>query len=111
MKSTVTTEIVYRNKVTNEVSLTIPVGTKITINFDQNGGTSTLTIDDSNITKKVSLSTLIKKCTGFTKMPSEATMERWMFDGVAKSITGKRVEPDGFGEDGSPSWLVALGLI
>ena len=110
MKSTVTTEIAYRNKVTNEVSLVIPVGTEITIDFDQNGS-ATLSIVGGTVTKKVSLNSLIKKCSGFTKMPSEATMERWMFNGVARSITGKRVEPDGFGDDGSPSWLVALGLI
>jgi len=45
------------------------------------------------------------------KVPSLETMEEWMDQGIAKSITGKRVEPDGYGPDGSPSWLLVLGLI
>ena len=46
----------------------------------------------------------------FMKMPSMSALED-MGDGIAKSVTGKRVEPDGFGPDGSPSWLLALGYI
>jgi len=52
-----------------------------------------------------------KKLRGFPKPPSFNTMEKWMSDGVAKSIDGKRVEPDGFSSSGAPSWLLALGLI
>jgi len=47
----------------------------------------------------------------FFKAPSLATMERWSMDGVAKSVSGHRVEPDGYGPDGSPSWLLAIGVI
>jgi hypothetical protein len=32
-------------------------------------------------------------------------------EGVAKTVTGKRAEPDGFGDDDSPSWLLVLGYI
>lgn len=46
-----------------------------------------------------------------TKQPSESTLMRWDNDGYSKSIMGKRVEPDGYDEYGSPSWLLALGLI
>ena len=46
----------------------------------------------------------------FTKEPSMASLER-MSDGIAKSVTGKTVEPDGYGPDGSPSWLLVLGFI
>jgi hypothetical protein len=43
---------------------------------------------------------------GVGKPHSIKTMERWMMDGVAKSIHGKRVEPD------SPdSWIRVLGYI
>ena len=52
-----------------------------------------------------------KKLKGFPKPPSFNTMEKWMSDAVAKSIDGKRVEPDGFSPSGAPSWLLALGLI
>ena len=48
---------------------------------------------------------------GFPKPPSMSQMERWMENGVANSIDGKRVEPDGISPSGAPSWLLALGLI
>lgn len=47
----------------------------------------------------------------FFKAPSVHTMQKWSFDGIAKSVSGLRVEPDGHGPDGSPSWLLALGMI
>jgi hypothetical protein len=40
------------------------------------------------------------------KPPSVATMTRWMDDGIAKSIHGKRVEPDA-----PDSWIRVLGFI
>ena len=43
--------------------------------------------------------------------PSMISLERWSDDGVCKTPTGKRVEPDGYGPDGSPSWLLAFGMI
>ena len=46
----------------------------------------------------------------FMKEPSMSALED-MSDGIAKSVTGKKVEPDGYGPDGSPSWLLALGMI
>jgi hypothetical protein len=52
----------------------------------------------------------LKNIKGFT-VPSSATLEKWVDNGVCKSITGKTVEPDGYGSDGSPSWLLAMGLI
>lgn len=46
----------------------------------------------------------------FTKAPTMSALEK-MSDGMAKSVTGKTVEPDGYGPDGSPSWLLVLGFI
>lgn len=45
------------------------------------------------------------------KKPSMATLERWNEAGTCKTITGHVVEPDGHGPDGSPSWLLALGMV
>lgn len=45
------------------------------------------------------------------KAPSLGTLEKWSMDGVAKSLMGKQVEPDGHDSDGSPSWLLVLGYI
>ena len=45
------------------------------------------------------------------RAPTVATTEKWVNDAVARSVLGKRVEPDGHDENGSPSWLLVLGLI
>lgn len=47
----------------------------------------------------------------FGKAPSLATLNKWSNDGIARTPTGERVETDGIGTDGAPSWLVVLGLI
>ena len=54
---------------------------------------------------------LYKYLPGFTRPPNTATMTRWLNDGIAKTVTGKRTEPDGHGPDSSPSWLLALGFV
>ena len=45
------------------------------------------------------------------KMPSTATMQHWLFDGIAKATDGCEVEPDGHCEHGKPSWLLVAGVI
>lgn len=45
------------------------------------------------------------------RIPSETTIRKWMSSFFCKSVTGKNVEPDGFGDDNSPSWLLALEVI
>lgn len=45
------------------------------------------------------------------KPPSIATLERWMFDGIAKATDGCKVEPDGSCPHGCKSWLLVLGYI
>ncbi len=44
-------------------------------------------------------------------LPSLATLERWGNDCMCETVTGDEVEPDGVGPDGSPSWLLVLGMI
>ncbi len=47
----------------------------------------------------------------FTKAPSLGTLEKWSDEGVARTTTGERTEPDGIGSNGAPSWMLALGVI
>lgn len=44
------------------------------------------------------------------KVPSIRTMQHWVFDGVAKTPDGCRVEPDGRCQHGFDSWLIILGF-
>jgi hypothetical protein len=48
---------------------------------------------------------------GMGKPPSVAALTRMSDNAVATTPTGKRVEPDGVAADGSPSWLLVMGLI
>ena len=47
----------------------------------------------------------------FPKPPSIKKLEKWSSDGIAMSVGGKKVEPDGIDPDGMPSWLLVLGYI
>lgn len=51
------------------------------------------------------------RCIRKSLAPSLRTMERWVFDGIAKATDGCSVEPDGTCPHGSRSWLLELGLI
>ena len=43
--------------------------------------------------------------------PSRNQVEEWVYDSVCPTPTGHEVEPDGYGPDGCPSWLLLMGLI
>jgi len=51
------------------------------------------------------------RITSAFKTPTTATLERWNDDGRCKTPTGHWTEPDGYGPDNSPSWMIALGMI
>ena len=52
-----------------------------------------------------------KTIKGFAKPPGIKTLEKYMDTGKAKTPTGKTTDPDGTATDGSPSWLLVLGMI
>ena len=52
-----------------------------------------------------------RKFSTFFQPPTVRTMHRWNDAGIARTVTGKKCEPDGYGPDGSPSWLLVLGMI
>lgn len=45
------------------------------------------------------------------KNPGLRSLEKWSNDGICKSVFGAKVEPDGYGTNGEPSWLLAMGMI
>jgi hypothetical protein len=45
------------------------------------------------------------------ELPSREQLEDWLAGGICETPSGDRVEPDGHGPDGVPSWLLLLGLI
>jgi len=44
-------------------------------------------------------------------IPDNNTLSHWCLDGVCETVDGQSIEPDGTASNGSPSWLIALGLI
>ncbi len=102
MKTTNQTEIRLKD------GTTFPVGTPCVITFAL--GSTVVTVAAPMRDFKVRCAQLPHYFKAFKK-PSLSTMERWSNDGVAKTVTGDRTEPDGYGPDGAPSWLLALGLI
>jgi hypothetical protein len=44
-------------------------------------------------------------------LPSFETLQEWEHDGICETPTGHKVEPDGVGPDGVPSWLRCLSII
>lgn len=54
---------------------------------------------------------MILRFSTLIKAPGLKTLERWSDDGIAKSVLGAQVEPDGHGPDGEPSWMRALRMI
>ena len=61
--------------------------------------------------KKASLSSLARWQLEVEELPSLQELMAWNDDGICETPTGHRVEPDGTGPDGVPSWLRALRLI
>ncbi len=84
-----------------------PAGTEVGVVF--RNGIAVVLIGDREVRMRVTR--LAKYCTGFTKEPSLATLEKWNEAGYCLTVTGRKTEPDGYGSDGSPSWLLALGVI
>jgi hypothetical protein len=89
---------------------TVPAGTMIELKFSEKNPMFAY-FEHNGVWRTLFLNSGANSVSGITKSPSQSTLERMMNDGIATSVTGKLVEPDGYGPDGSPSWLLALGLI
>ena len=100
-------ELTWTDKITGEVYV-IPTGETVHIWFSPRKHSTRLFIQH-NDEVKITRNTLA--FTGIIKEPGIKTLEKWSNDGVCKSLTGCRVEPDGWGPDGAPSWMLVAGVI
>jgi len=103
----------YRLKrdVANKRGDSIESGSRVSLSWPGRSGARTELTDDAGNMVTVHTENLHNYVSGISRPPSIRVMEKWMFDGVAKSVTGKRVEPDGIGPDGAPSWMLVFGII
>ena len=88
----------------------IPVNVEIDITMDGTRG-AIVKVADFDKPVRINLANAYKWIKGFKAPPSIRVMEKWDLDGICETVTGKRVEPDGIGSDGSPSWLIVMGMI
>jgi hypothetical protein len=56
------------------------------------------------------ITSLPRYCSDFVA-PTLEELEEQAADGIVDSVAGYGVEPDGYDQEGSPSWMLALGLI
>lgn len=104
-------EITWTDKTTNQVSHRIPAGDHVHLWFSPKKHSNRAFIQHGDFVGMTRLENGNSKFTKIIKAPSLRTLERQDCDGICKTVTGQRVEPDGFGCDGSPSWLLVLGLM
>ena len=87
------------------ITNTFPVGSTVNVEFDN----TKMILSQNGINVKCSAKNYVKYFGG--KVPSLKALEKWSADGYCKTVTGQMTELDGFGSDGSPSWLIALSMI
>ena len=104
-------DITWTDKTTGQLVYKIPAGDLVHLWFSPKKHSNLAFVQHGNEVKITRLENANEKFTKIIKAPSLRTLERQDCDGVCKTVTGQRVEPDGFGYDGSPSWLLVLGLI
>ena len=92
------------------VACVIPKGTELVVHFSE-ADPGRLYFEYFGFLRSSLMWRAHMNFTGFSKAPGFKALEKWESDGVCKTPTGFRVEPDGWGPDGSPSWLLAMGMI
>lgn len=106
---------ITKQDITSKKGVTVAKGAEVTLSWKSSSGAEqpqlTRITDSSGNTVAVRTANLDKYVSGISKAPSIKTLEKWSDDGVAKSVLGAKVEPDGWDDDESPSWMLAMGLI
>ena len=106
----VTTKVALNFTKDAATACTIPAGTKLDIYFSE-VSLNRIYFDYNGSLRAMTITNAHKYVTGFSKSPTLPTLERWSNDGYCKTATGDKTEPDGYGMDGCPSWMMVLGLI
>ena len=101
-------ELTFNNSL--ETACVIPAGTSLEVYFS-GVRHDRIYFEYNGSARAASIVNAHNSFTGFNKPPGMAALERYSNDGVAKTCTGHRTEPDGTGPDGSPSWLLVIGVI
>lgn len=111
--NTVTTEErTWTDKVTKQVAFTIPAGSRVHVDFMPKTHPGNIWVSFNGEVKLSRTANGNRWLKGFSKSPSIKTLQKWEWDGgFCKTVTGHKTEPDGYGPDGSPSWMLVVGVI
>jgi hypothetical protein len=87
-----------------------PIGTTFELRWDKERYGTTFA---TTAGREVKLGTArLHKYFNVSKPPTVNTLMKWEFDsGTCKTVLGKKTEPDGTDEYGSPSWMLVMGVI
>ena len=89
----------------------IPVGSDVTLKeVLTNEQIVVLNVPILNRDFKIRVISFADKVLG-KKSPSCNQLEKWQDNGYCMTPTGYKVEPDGTGPDGIPSWMRIMGMI
>jgi len=107
-----------RSSIKNDLQLksgdVIPQGTNIEFVFvekDRQYRIKIIKTDNAQVKVPILLKAYNQNIKAINKIPGEKALEKYVMDGRGKTVTGKVTEPDGTSYDGSPSWLLVLGMI
>jgi hypothetical protein len=103
-------EMTWTSKSTGE-KVIIPVGTSVHVDFSPKKLPSRIFVTFGDKVLRALTGNGHQWLTKFSKPPTIITLERRACDGVSKSVLGERVEPDGYGPTGAPSWELVVGVI
>ncbi len=106
-----TAERNWIDKETGNVLFTIPAGTHVHVDFSPKRHPDRIFITVGDEVKVSRLTTASNWLKGFHKAPSIKSLQKQSWDGIVKTPTGHKVEPDGYGPDGCPSWMLVVGII
>lgn len=109
--STVRKTLTWTNKETGEVICSLSPGDKVQIYFAPRRLACRIFIINGDFVGRSRTVNAYKYFTGFTKPPTINTLEKRMYNGISRSVINEKVEPDGFGPSGAPSWEICLGFI
>lgn len=106
MDNVTTTALSLKNRRTGE-TVEIPAGA--VISWKAGKAIATWIVDGSATERPIGA---LSAARGLEiEQPDLDQLSEWVHDGVCDSILGERVEPDGIDEHGSPSWLLAMGML
>ncbi len=108
---TTTKDREWKDKASGTVVFTIPAGSQVHVDFSPKTFPSRIWVTFNGEVKISRTINAHNWMTGFRKPPTLKTLENRAWNGISKSVTGKKVEADGYGPDGSPAWEFVLGII